>query len=100
MQPDDPPRPRQRRGDALRRWSVAATFVVMGAVVALLAALGGHGSLTTATAEPPVVAIQGLVHLDSRDAIVEILVVLNPGDDPEKRARATLRDMYPEAIEI
>jgi hypothetical protein len=49
---------------------------------------------------PQVVAIQGLAKVEGQDAIVEILVAVQPGENAMAKAREKLRRMYPDAVEI
>jgi len=50
--------------------------------------------------KPQVVAIQGLAKVEGQDAIVEILVAVQPGENAMAKARDKLRRMYPDAVEI
>jgi hypothetical protein len=47
-----------------------------------------------------VVAIQGRAKVEGQDAIVEILVAVQPGENAKAKAREKLRRMYPDAEEI
>ena len=70
------------------------------AVAALVALYGGYAATVPSTAavdEDRIVTVQGLLHLDDGDVIVEISVVVHPGEDGETRARDALHDLYPDA---
>ncbi len=47
-----------------------------------------------------VVAIQGRAKIEGQDAIVEILVAVQPGENAKTKASEKLRRMYPDAEEI
>jgi hypothetical protein len=47
-----------------------------------------------------VVAIQGRAKVEGQDAIVEILVAVQPGENAKAKAREKLRRMFPDAEEI
>lgn len=47
-----------------------------------------------------VVAIQGRAKVEGQDAIVEILVAVQPGENAKAKAREKLKRMYPDAEEI
>ena len=84
-----------------RRLSIPVGIIL--AVAALVALYGGYATTIPSTAaveEDLIVSIQGLLHLDNGDAIVEILVVVRPGEDAETRARDALHDLYPDAVEV
>ena len=69
---------------------LALTFIFYG-----VSAFGGQGQ-----GKPQVVAIQGLAKVEGQDAIVEILVAVQPGENAMAKAREKLRRMYPDAVEI
>ena len=84
-----------------RRVSVPVGVIL--AVAALFALYGGYLVTIPSTAaveEDVIVTVQGLLHLDGGDAVVEILVVVHPGEDRESRARDALHDLYPDAVEL
>ncbi len=56
---------------------------------------GGQGQ-----GKPQVVAIQGRAKVEGQDAVVEILVAVQPGENAKAKAREKLRRMYPDAEEI
>jgi hypothetical protein len=71
--------------------------VVVGALVAVAMLLGVLAS--TASAQR-VVAIMGHTNVAGEEVIVEILVVVHPGENPNAKARATLKRVYPDVREI
>ena len=76
---------------------------IMLAIAALVALYGGYAAMIPSTAavdQDRIVAVTGLLHLDDGDAIVEILVVVHPGEDAGTRARDALHDLYPDAVEV
>ena len=84
-----------------RRLSIPVGIIL--AVAALVALYGGYAATIPSTAavdQDRIVSITGLLHLDDGDAIVEILVVVHPGEDAETRARDALHDLYPDAVEV
>ena len=84
-----------------RRLSIPVGIIL--AVAALVALYGGYAATIPSTAaveEDVVVSITGSLDLDGGAAIVEILVVVHPGEDRETRARDALRDLYPDAVEV
>ena len=84
-----------------RRLSIPVAFIL--AVAALVALYGGYATTIPSTAavdQDVIVSITGLIQLDGEDAIVEILVVVRPGEDAETRARDALHDLYPDAVEV
>ena len=84
-----------------RRLSIPVGIIL--AVAALVALYGGYAATIPSTAavdQDFIVSITGLLHLDDGDAIVEIFVVVHPGEDAETRARDALHDLYPDAVEV
>ena len=84
-----------------RRLSIPVGVIL--AVAALFALYGGYAATipaSVAVEEDVIVTAEGLLHLDDGDAVVEILVVVHPGEDGEARARDALRELYPDAVEI
>ncbi|MDP3768751.1 MAG: flexitail domain-containing putative surface protein [Dehalococcoidia bacterium] len=47
-----------------------------------------------------IAAAEALLRLDEGDVIAEVLVLVRPGENPEKRARAALDDLYPRATDV
>ena len=50
--------------------------------------------------KPHVIAIQGRAKVEGHDAVVEILVAVQPGENAKEKAKEKLRRMYPDAEEI
>ncbi len=69
---------------------LALNFIFLGVSV-----FGGHGQ-----GKLQVVAIQGVAKVEGQDAVVEILVAVQPGENAKAKAREKLRRMYPDAEEI
>ncbi len=71
------------------------SILVMAFIFSGVSAFGAQGQ-----GKPQVVAIQGLAKVEGQDAIVEILVAVQPGENAMAKARDKLRRMYPDAVEI
>ena len=73
-------------------------FITIG-TIALVLSLAGMAS-AAGPGKASAVSIQGIVHVDGQDAVVEVLVAVLPGENGRDKARAVLNRAYPGAREI
>lgn len=80
------------------------SFLLASTVVLALLLISGFSALAQSNSQSPsqtrAAFTQGIVKVNGQDTIVEILVAIQPGENPEAGARAALLRAYPDARPI
>ena len=74
--------------------------LVLAAVLLALVLISAVSSQAAEKPQPRAASILGLTRVDGQEVIVEIVVVVRPGENAQQAARAALRRAYPDAREI
>ena len=79
----------------VRRIPIGIGTTVLLVALLLAIVLGGSVGRTSAGEEAHIASGRGLVHLPSGDAIVEVLVVVQPHENEDEQVRRALKEIHP-----